>query len=67
MSLADADDDFEVESPCVSQCGLDPETNVCNGCGRTLDEIRAWKLASNREKLDILNAMARRRAELAAG
>ena len=52
MSLADADDDFEVESPCVSQCGLDPETNICNGCGRSLDEIRAWKLASNREKLE---------------
>lgn len=67
MSFADADDDFEVESPCVSQCGLDPETNICNGCGRTLDEIRAWKLANNREKLDILNAMARRRAEQAAG
>lgn len=67
MSLADADDDFEVESPCVSQCGLDPETNICNGCGRTLDEIRAWKLANNREKLNILNAMARRRAEQAGG
>lgn len=64
MSLAE---DFEIESPCVSQCGLDPETNMCNGCGRTLDEIRAWKLASNAEKLDILNALARRRAEAAAG
>ena len=67
MSFADADDDFEVESPCVSQCGLDPETNICNGCGRSLDEIRAWKLASSREKLEILNAMARRRAEQAGG
>lgn len=67
MSLADADDDFEVETPCVSQCGLDPETSICTGCGRTLEEIRAWKLASNREKLNILNAMARRRAEQAGG
>ncbi len=65
MSYAPPDVDFEVESPCVSQCGLDPETNMCNGCGRTLDEIRAWKLASNAEKLAILNAMARRRAEQA--
>ena len=65
MSYAPPDADFEVESPCVSQCGLDPETNMCNGCGRTIDEIRAWKLASNAEKLAILNAMARRRAEQA--
>lgn len=55
---------FEIESPCVSQCGLDSE-NVCTGCGRTLDEIRAWKLADDTEKLAILNAMARRRAEAA--
>lgn len=65
MSLADSD--YEIESPCVSQCGLDAETDICNGCGRTIDEIRAWKLASNAEKLDILNAMARRRAQAAAG
>lgn len=56
----------EIESPCVSQCGLDPETNICTGCGRTVDEIRAWKLADNSEKLAILTAMAQRRAERAA-
>lgn len=58
-------DDFEIESPCVSQCSLDAETGMCKGCGRTVDEIRAWKLASNAEKIAILNAMARRRAEQA--
>ncbi|MGE5477039.1 MAG: DUF1289 domain-containing protein [Bacteroidales bacterium] len=57
--------EFEIESPCVSQCGMDMENKICTGCGRTLDEIRAWKLASNDEKLEILSAMARRRAEAA--
>ncbi|HLO77143.1 MAG TPA: DUF1289 domain-containing protein [Magnetospirillum sp.] len=56
---------FEIESPCVSQCGLDPETGICQGCGRTVDEIRAWKLADDGEKLAILDAMARRRAQAA--
>ena len=56
---------FEIESPCVSQCSLDAD-NICTGCGRTMDEIRAWKLANNSEKLAILNAMAQRRAERAA-
>lgn len=56
---------FEIESPCVSQCGLDQETGICNGCGRTIDEIRAWKLADDGEKIAILNALARRRAEAA--
>lgn len=57
---------FEIESPCVSQCGLN-ENNICTGCGRTLDEIRAWKLADDGEKIAILNALARRRADAAAG
>ncbi|NFV80851.1 DUF1289 domain-containing protein [Magnetospirillum aberrantis SpK] len=56
-----------MESPCVSQCGLDPVTGTCSGCGRTIEEIRNWKLSSNAEKLEILNAMARRRAQAAAG
>jgi predicted Fe-S protein YdhL (DUF1289 family) len=44
---------------------MDMENKICTGCGRTLDEIRAWKLASNDEKLAILSAMAQRRAEAA--
>lgn len=56
----------EIESPCVSQCSLDAETDTCLGCGRTLDEIRAWKLADDDGKIAILNAMAQRRAERAA-
>lgn len=58
---------FEIESPCVSQCSVDHETNMCTGCGRTIDEIRAWKLADDDGKLAILAALARRRAEAAAG
>ncbi|HTH15217.1 MAG TPA: DUF1289 domain-containing protein [Magnetospirillum sp.] len=54
----------EIESPCVSQCGLD-EKGICQGCGRSVDEIRAWKLADDAEKIAILNSAARRRAEAA--
>ncbi|MCR6629075.1 MAG: DUF1289 domain-containing protein [Magnetospirillum sp.] len=57
---------MEIESPCISLCRMDAETGTCEGCGRTLDEIRAWKLADDDGKLAILAAMARRRA-LAAG
>jgi predicted Fe-S protein YdhL (DUF1289 family) len=48
----------------VSQCGLD-EKGICQGCGRSVDEIRAWKLADDAEKIAILNSAARRRAEAA--
>ena len=49
-------------SPCVRNCCLD-ETNVCMGCGRTLDEIIAWGTASDVDKAAIL---ARSRERLRA-
>lgn len=29
-------------SPCVSVCTMDPESGLCRGCFRTLDEIAHW-------------------------
>ncbi|UXY15070.1 DUF1289 domain-containing protein [Chitiniphilus purpureus] len=29
-------------SPCIGVCTLDPATQTCRGCHRTLDEIAAW-------------------------
>lgn len=60
------DEDFEIESPCVSLCRMEPETGLCEGCGRSREEIRAWKLADNAEKIAILNRAAMRRAQKAA-
>ncbi len=31
-----------VPSPCNSVCRVDPQTEFCLGCLRTLDEIAAW-------------------------
>jgi len=32
----------EVESPCVSQCGIHPRAGICVGCFRTASEIENW-------------------------
>lgn len=32
----------EVESPCVQVCVMHPETGICVGCYRSLDEIAGW-------------------------
>jgi uncharacterized protein len=29
-------------SPCIGVCRLDPVTQVCAGCSRTIGEIVAW-------------------------
>jgi len=32
----------EIESPCVKICVIHPDTRLCVGCSRSIDEISAW-------------------------
>ena len=32
----------DIETPCVKVCVIDPETQLCIGCGRTRMEIAGW-------------------------
>ncbi|MCO4094783.1 MAG: DUF1289 domain-containing protein [Acidovorax sp.] len=34
-----------VPSPCISVCRMSPDRSHCEGCFRTLDEIRVWSRA----------------------
>ena len=43
-----------VASPCINVCTLDPATQVCLGCFRTIGEIAAWGGASNAERAAIV-------------
>ena len=52
-------------SPCVRQCCLD-DADECLGCGRTLDEIRAWHGADGEGREAILRAATARRDARAA-
>ena len=36
----------EVESPCVKICVIHPQTRLCTGCLRSIDEIGAWSRMS---------------------
>ena len=40
----------EVPSPCVSVCRLEPDTKLCEGCLRTLEEIAAWSRMGDDDK-----------------
>jgi predicted Fe-S protein YdhL (DUF1289 family) len=37
-----ADGDGPVASPCIGVCRMTPERSHCEGCFRTLDELRIW-------------------------
>ena len=55
-------------SPCVRICTMDAEAGLCEGCGRTLDEIAGWMRMDEAERQAIMAALparleAKRRAE----
>lgn len=56
-----------IESPCIKVCKLDQATGLCTGCLRSLDEIRAWREASDEQRQAIVDSARQRRlANLAA-
>lgn len=42
MTLDSSSSSGEPPSPCVGVCVINPQTQLCDGCLRTLDEIAAW-------------------------
>ncbi len=43
-----------VATPCIQVCVLDPNTGLCEGCGRTIDEIARWAVMSEAERQRIM-------------
>jgi predicted Fe-S protein YdhL (DUF1289 family) len=39
-----------IPSPCISVCRMDAQRQFCDGCWRTLDELRVWRTASDADK-----------------
>jgi predicted Fe-S protein YdhL (DUF1289 family) len=53
--------DYIVESPCVRNCCLNDD-DICLGCFRSLDEIKFWNEAVEKERIAILGNAKQRRA-----
>jgi len=49
-----------VPSPCRNVCQMDPESGLCRGCGRTLQEIAEWLEMTPEQKLATLERVAQR-------
>jgi predicted Fe-S protein YdhL (DUF1289 family) len=48
------------ETPCISVCQIDPRTNLCLGCGRTLPEIARWSAMDSAERRAIMAQLQER-------
>jgi predicted Fe-S protein YdhL (DUF1289 family) len=51
------------ETPCIAVCMIDPRTNLCFGCGRTLPEIARWHRMDGAVRLAVMAQLARRMTE----
>jgi uncharacterized protein len=49
-------------SPCISVCRLDPVSQICIGCGRTIAEIAAWPSLSDQDRKAIMARLEAARA-----
>lgn len=37
-------------SPCINVCNIDPKTNLCMGCARSIKEISDWTNMNEKKK-----------------
>jgi uncharacterized protein len=51
-----------VASPCIRVCWVDPKTDQCAGCHRTLDEIARWGGMTPAQRRALLVALSARAA-----
>lgn len=49
----DAVSDEVVPSPCISVCRMTADRSHCEGCFRTIDEIRAWSGSEAAQRKEI--------------
>jgi predicted Fe-S protein YdhL (DUF1289 family) len=54
----------EIESPCVKICVVHPESRLCTGCLRTIDEIGAWSKLSPEARREIMAELPSRAGQL---
>jgi predicted Fe-S protein YdhL (DUF1289 family) len=53
-----------VPSPCISLCEMAPDTGLCRGCLRTIDEIVQWGSADDDYKRAVWAEIRRREADM---
>lgn len=51
-----------IKSPCVKVCFVDPGSQICVGCFRTMEELGCWTRYSDAEREAIMDALPEREA-----
>ncbi|HCW83946.1 MAG: DUF1289 domain-containing protein [Planktotalea sp.] len=52
----------ELDSPCIQICVVHPETRLCTGCNRSIDEISRWSKMTRETRLSIMDELPSRQS-----
>lgn len=55
----------EIESPCIKICVIEPNSRLCTGCLRTIDEIASWSRMTPEARRAVMAALPDRAPQLA--
>ncbi len=50
----------EIESPCTKVCQVHPETRLCIGCARSIEEIGGWSSMTPEARRTIMDELPHR-------
>ncbi|MCC7384591.1 MAG: DUF1289 domain-containing protein [Deltaproteobacteria bacterium] len=50
-----------IPTPCIAICKIDPFSELCTGCYRSLDEIERWPDLTQEERRVIMESLQERR------
>ncbi len=53
-----------IETPCIKVCVIHPDSRLCTGCLRTIDEITRWAAMPPEERRTIMAALPSRAGQL---
>ncbi|MCC8997909.1 MAG: DUF1289 domain-containing protein [Candidatus Contendobacter sp.] len=67
MTTDSASPSSDPASPCIGVCVINPQTQLCEGCFRTLDEIAGWWEYPFAQKQAVLAQLEDRLARIASG
>jgi uncharacterized protein len=49
-----------IKSPCILVCFISPDTGLCMGCHRTIDEIEHWIDYTDKQRDEIMEQLSAR-------
>ena len=52
----------EVQSPCINICVIHPDTRLCTGCARSIDEISNWSKMPPEDRAAVMADLPKREA-----